>query len=114
MSRLLRFIPLLVLAAFVVAVAWRLSKPAEEEIRSQLVGQPVPAFSLEPALPGRAGLASTALNEMGVRPDVIERQLAHVERNKVRAAYNHAQYLPERRQMMQAWADHIAKLAMTV
>lgn len=61
MSRLLRFIPLLVLAAFVVAVAWRLSKPAEEEIRSQLVGQPVPAFSLEPALPGRAGLASTGL-----------------------------------------------------
>ena len=57
---------------------------------------------------GFRGLASTALNEMGVRPDVIERQLAHVERNKVRAAYNHAQYLPERRQMMQAWADHLA------
>ena len=37
-------------------------------------------------------------------PDVIERQLAHCERNKVRAAYNHAQYLPERRKMMQWWA----------
>ena len=61
MSRLLRFLPLLVLAAFVAAVAWRLSKPAEEEIRSQLVGQAVPAFSLDPALPGRAGLASTGL-----------------------------------------------------
>ena len=61
MSRLLRFVPLLVLAAFVVAVAWRLSKPTEEEIRSQLVGQPVPAFALAPALPGRAGLASTQL-----------------------------------------------------
>ena len=42
---------------------------------------------------------------MGFRSDVIERQLAHVERNKVRAAYNRAEYLPERRQMMQAWAD---------
>ena len=61
MSRLLRFLPLVVLAAFVVAVAWRLSKPAEEEIRSQLIGQPVPAFVLAPALPGRAGLASAEL-----------------------------------------------------
>ena len=61
MSRLLRFLPLLVLAAFVVAVAWRLTKPAEEEIRSQLVGQPVPAFALAPALPGRAGFASSEL-----------------------------------------------------
>jgi len=60
-SRLVRFLPLLVLAAFVVAVAWRLTKPADEEIRSQLVGQPVPGFALAPALPGRAGLASTEL-----------------------------------------------------
>ncbi len=56
---------------------------------------------------GFRGLASTTLNEMGFRADVVERQLAHVERNKVRAAYNHAQYLPERREMMQAWGDYI-------
>lgn len=56
---------------------------------------------------GFRGAASTALNELGFRSDVIERQLAHVERNKVRAAYNHAQYLPGRRQMMQAWADQV-------
>ena len=49
--------------------------------------------------------ASTILNETGFPPDVIERQLAHAERNKVRAAYNRAQYLPERTKMMQAWAD---------
>ena len=61
MSRVFRFLPLLVLAAFVIAVAWRLSKPAEEEIRSQLVGQPVPAFALAPALPGRPGLGSADL-----------------------------------------------------
>jgi integrase len=49
--------------------------------------------------------ASTILNETGFRADAIERQLAHAERNKVRGAYNKAEYLPERRKMMQAWAD---------
>ena len=61
MSRVLRFLPLVVLLAFVVAVAWRLNRPAEEEIRSQLVGKPVPAFALAAALPGKPGLASTDL-----------------------------------------------------
>jgi integrase len=51
--------------------------------------------------------ASTMLNEMGWRGDVIEKQLAHSERNKIRATYNKASYLAERRQMMQAWADHL-------
>ena len=54
---------------------------------------------------GFRAMASTRLNEMGWNPDVIERQLAHAERNQVRAAYNHAEYLDERRRMMQAWAD---------
>ncbi len=45
-------------------------------------------------------------NESGhFAPDVIERQLAHAERNKVRAAYHRAEYLAERRRMMQVWAD---------
>lgn len=44
---------------------------------------------------------------MGWSPDVIERQLAHAERNKVRAAYNRASYMVERRKMMQAWADYL-------
>lgn len=56
---------------------------------------------------GFRSTASTILNEQGFRPDVIERQLAHTERNHVRAAYNHAQYLPERRDMMQWWADYL-------
>ena len=43
--------------------------------------------------------------QVHVAPDVIERQLAHVERNKTRAAYNRSTYLPERRTMMQQWAD---------
>lgn len=54
---------------------------------------------------GFRATASTTLNEHGFRPDVIERQLAHGERNKVRASYNHAQHLPERREMMQWWGD---------
>ncbi len=56
---------------------------------------------------GFRALASTRLNEMGWAPDVIERQLAHAERNKVRAAYNRAQHMAERKKMMQAWADYL-------
>jgi hypothetical protein len=47
------------------------------------------------------------LNEQGWHPDLIELQLAHAERNKVRAAYNRAERLAERRKMMQAWADYL-------
>jgi integrase len=60
---------------------------------------------------GFRSTASTVLNEHGFSADVIERQLAHGERDKVRAAYNHAQYLPERRKMMQWWADHLDEIA---
>lgn len=59
---------------------------------------------------GFRALASTRLNEMGWAPDVIERQLAHAERNKVRAAYNRAQYMAERQKMMTAWADYLDTL----
>ena len=59
---------------------------------------------------GFRAMASTRLNELGWKPDVIERQLAHAERNKVRAAYNRAQYMEERRTMMQAWADYLDAL----
>ena len=61
MNRWLRFLPLLILIAFVGAVAWRLGKPAEEEIPSQLVGQPVPDFALAAAVPAKPGLSSADL-----------------------------------------------------
>jgi integrase len=52
--------------------------------------------------------ASTVLNESGLfRPDVIERQLSHIERNRIRASYNQAEYLDERREMLGWWADFI-------
>ena len=55
-------------------------------------------------------MASTLLNELGFNSDWIERQLAHQEHNGVRAAYNYAQYLPERHKMMQVWADYCDEL----
>jgi integrase len=59
---------------------------------------------------GFRSMASTCLNEQGWHPDLIELQLAHAERNKVRAAYNRAERLTERRKMMQAWADYLDSL----
>jgi integrase len=59
---------------------------------------------------GLRATASTILNEQGFRPDVIERQLAHTERNRIRATYNKAEYLEERAAMMQHWADFIDAL----
>lgn len=50
-------------------------------------------------------MASTLLNDQGWNRDVVERLLAHGERDEVRAAYNYPQHLPERRKMMQSWAD---------
>jgi integrase len=58
-------------------------------------------------------MASTLLNEQGWNRDAIERQLAHTERNSMRAAYNAAEYLPERKKMMQWWADRLDALAET-
>lgn len=59
---------------------------------------------------GFRAMASTLLNEQGFNEDWIESQLAHVQRNKVRAAYNRAKYLPQRKQMMQQWADYLDRL----
>jgi len=56
---------------------------------------------------GFRGMASTMLHEQGWPSDVIERQLAHQEGNDVKRAYNHAQHLPERKKMMQHWADYL-------
>ncbi len=59
---------------------------------------------------GFRSIASTALNEKGYNPDAIEAQLGHVPRNKIRGAYNRAKYLPERKKMMQDWADYLDRL----
>ncbi len=59
---------------------------------------------------GFRAIASTILNESGFRSDVIERQLAHCERNDVRGAYNRAEYLPERLKMMQQYSDMLDAL----
>lgn len=63
---------------------------------------------------GFRSTASTILNEHGFDPDVIEKQLAHEPRNKVRAAYNHAKYMDDRIEMMQWWGDYLEKAGMKV
>ncbi len=60
---------------------------------------------------GFRAMASTLLNELGYRPDIIEISLAHGEENKVRAVYNRAEYMEERRKMMCEWADYLDSLA---
>ncbi len=65
--------------------------------------------SAEMTAHGFRHMASTLLNEQGFNPDAIERQLAH-KASGVRATYNAAEYLPERRRMMQLWADYLEKL----
>jgi len=59
---------------------------------------------------GFRATTSTILNEMGYNHDAIERQLAHAESNKVRAAYNRAEYLPERTVIMQDWSNLIESM----
>lgn len=59
---------------------------------------------------GFRSMASTLLNEQGWHRDAIERQLAHAERDSIRAAYNYAEHRPERRKMMQSWADYLGEL----
>lgn len=67
----------------------------------------------EMSVHGFRSIASTLLNELGYNRDWVERQLAHGEQDEVRAAYNYAEYLPERRKMMQAWADYLDGLRNT-
>ena len=59
---------------------------------------------------GFRSVASTLLNEQGWAPDVIETQLAHAPADSVRAAYNRAAWLDDRRRMLQAWADYLDQL----
>lgn len=55
-------------------------------------------------------MASTLLHEQGFPSLLIEKQLSHSDRNRIRAVYNYAEYLPERKRMMQAWADYLDEL----
>ncbi len=65
-------------------------------------------FTNEQIVPhGFRAMFSTIANEHGINRDVIERQLAHIEQNSVRGAYNHAEYMPERVKLMQWWADYL-------
>ena len=53
---------------------------------------------------------STIKEELGYRHEVVDRQLAHAQKNKVDSAYDRAMFLQERKKMMQEWADYLDKL----
>ena len=81
---------------------------SDNTVRSALRGL---GFTNEDITPhGFRHMASTLLHEMGFPSLLIEKQLAHSDKNKIRAVYNHAEYLPERRKMMQVWADYLDSL----
>ena len=77
-------------------------------VRSALRGMGFTGDDITPH--GFRHMASTLLHELGYPSLLIEKQLAHSDRNKIRAVYNHAEYLPERKRMMQAWADYLDDL----
>lgn len=64
-------------------------------------------------LHGFRAMASTRLNEMNFRPDTIEAQLAHKCADEVRLAYNRADYMAERKDLIQKWADYLDELRNT-
>jgi integrase len=74
-------------------------------VRSALRGMGFTGDDITPH--GFRHMASTHLHELGFPSHLIEKQLAHADQNKIRAVYNHAEYLPERKRMMQAWADYL-------
>jgi len=96
-------------------VVWMDDDASAGRIVERLVGMPASMAAANDCgrrIGGRnRQCASAPLNEMGFRPAVIERQLAHQERNAVSAAYNRAENLSERRTMMNQWADYLDVLA---
>lgn len=86
-------------------------RPMSENTKNQALKSL--GYTSEDIVPhGFRGMASSLLNEQGWNPDAIERQLAHKEQNEVRGSYNHAEYMGERREMMQAWADYLERLCV--
>ncbi|MGE8588324.1 MAG: tyrosine-type recombinase/integrase, partial [Alcaligenes sp.] len=91
-----------------------LRDPANTPMSAETINKALKILGFEGEQTGHGfrGLASTIMNERsGARAEVIERQLAHKERNMVRRAYNHAEYLDERRQLMQWWSDYLDSCA---
>lgn len=88
------------------------NKSSEKHISRESIGAAIRrmGYQGQHTAHGFRTTASTLLHEQGFHSDMIERQLAHAERNRVKAAYNRAQHLPERRKMMQAWADYLDTL----
>lgn len=92
------------------ALSGRRTKPISENTINALIKR----IGYEGKIVGHGfrAMASTVLNEKGFRSDAIEAQLAHIEKNQVRGAYNRAQYMDERRDMMQWWSNYLVKAGL--
>ncbi|WP_454673561.1 tyrosine-type recombinase/integrase [Achromobacter pestifer] len=87
-----------------------LRDPANTPVSAENINKALKILGFEGEQTGHGfrGLASTIMNERsGAWPEVIERQLAHKGRNLIRRAYNHAEYLDKRRQLMPWWSDYL-------
>ena len=93
---------------FVLPMEQHLDRPASENVFLQAIKKM--KYTGRMTGHGARGIASTRLREMGFPPEVVERQLAHAEQSKTIRAYNSAEYLRERTQMMQAWADELDRV----
>ena len=84
-------------------------KPQEQYISENTFGKIINDMGYKGiATPhGFRSLASSILNERSFNPDAIEQQLAHIPSDKIRAAYNRAEYLAERTEFMQWYSDHL-------
>lgn len=71
-------------------------------------------FKNRATIHGFRSTASTYLNESGYNYDAVERQLAHAEKNQVRAAYNRSQYLDERKRLLCGWSDYVYSITNAV
>ncbi|ELY2616104.1 tyrosine-type recombinase/integrase [Cronobacter sakazakii] len=63
---------------------------------------------------GMRSIASTAMNEFGFNPDVIEAALAHIDKNEVRRAYNRSVYLTQRKELMEWWGERCVSQFLTI
>jgi integrase len=90
-------------ARYVLSAPHRMDRPMSENAVLYLIARM--GYKGRMTGHGWRSVASTWANENGYSPDAIERQLAHVPDNKIRAVYNRAEYLPDRKKMLQDWAD---------
>jgi integrase len=93
---------------YVFPAAHRIDRPMSENAILYMIGRI--GYAGKMTGHGFRTVASTWANERGFNADAIERQLAHVPDDAIRSIYNRAEYLPERRRMLQEWSDWLENI----